>query len=221
MIRYDAVRVLRFQLEAGIAAMKKDIAMTSRVQVKLEARRAQLWKDLYFITKVLQEKKTTQRAGLTRQPLSSAELIAACRRKLQTLLIWLHNLISVNRSLKRTLAEARSQENSVASRYEAQIAGLEAAIEAAKCDLHEQIISHKELLDMKLALGAEIATYWSLLDGEELGFPTQASRGSSTLYLSESPPPSTRSSSPVNPAEADVTAETRSEVRYSCAGASH
>uniref|UniRef100_A0AAR2LRH3 IF rod domain-containing protein n=1 Tax=Pygocentrus nattereri TaxID=42514 RepID=A0AAR2LRH3_PYGNA len=160
-------------------------------------------------------KKTTQRAGLTRQPLSSAELIAACRRKLQTLLIWLHNLISVNRSLKRTLAEARSQENSVASRYEAQIAGLEAAIEAAKCDLHEQIISHKELLDMKLALGAEIATYWSLLDGEELGFPTQASRGSSTLYLSESPPPSTRSSSPVNPAEADVTAETRSEVRYS------
>ncbi|KAL6462584.1 hypothetical protein MHYP_G00290060 [Metynnis hypsauchen] len=54
-VRYDAVWVIRFQLEAGIAAMKKDIVMTSRVQVKLEAKRAQLWKDLYFITKILQE----------------------------------------------------------------------------------------------------------------------------------------------------------------------
>ncbi|KAL7840537.1 hypothetical protein AOLI_G00258600 [Acnodon oligacanthus] len=156
-------------------------------------------------------KKTTQRASLTLQPLSSAELIAACRRKLQTLLMQLHNLISVNQSLKRSLVEARSQANSVASRYEAQIRGLEAAIKAAKCDLHEQIISHKELQDMKLALGAEIATYWSLLEGDELGFPIQASCGSSPLYLSESPPPCTRSSSPVNPAEDDVTAEARSD----------
>ncbi|KAL7840536.1 hypothetical protein AOLI_G00258590 [Acnodon oligacanthus] len=54
-ILYDIVGVIRFQLEADIAAMKKDIAMTSRVQVKLEAKRARLWKDLYFITKVLQE----------------------------------------------------------------------------------------------------------------------------------------------------------------------
>ncbi|XP_036414819.1 desmin-like isoform X2 [Colossoma macropomum] len=209
--RYDVERVIRFQLEAGIAAMKKDIEMTSRVHLKLEAKRAQLWKELCFITKVLQEKKTQRGSLALLPPLLSTELTAACRRKLQTLLIQLHNLISVNRSLRRSLAEARSRATSIASRYEAQIAGLEAAIEAAKCDLHEEIMSHKELLDMKLALGAEIATYWSLLDGEELSFPIQASRSSSPLYLSESPPASTRSSSPLNPVEADITVEARSE----------
>ncbi|KAL6462585.1 hypothetical protein MHYP_G00290070 [Metynnis hypsauchen] len=153
-----------------------------------------------------------------RQQACNQRLAASQQHSKQIILtgnsFWTRLLTSItteNRSLKRSLAEARSLENSVASRYEDQIAGLEAAIEAAKCALHEQIISHKELLDMKLALGTEIATYWSLLDGEELGFPTQASHGSSPLYLSESPPPSTRSSSPVNPAEADVTAEARSE----------
>lgn len=52
--------------------------------------------------------------------------------------------------------------------YQAQIASLEAAIEVAKSDLHKQILSYQELLDVKLALDAEITTYRTLLDGEDI-----------------------------------------------------
>ncbi|XP_066532100.1 keratin, type II cytoskeletal 7-like [Hoplias malabaricus] len=101
--------------------------------------------------------------------LSTNAEITACKKKLQALLLHLQKHIDENQRLKRRLAQA----SSVVSGFQGQIAELEAAIEAAKCDLHDQIFSHEELLGLKHALGAEIATYWELLDGEELS--TEAS----------------------------------------------
>lgn len=47
------------------------------------------------------------------------------------------------------------------------IAQLEEALRRAKQDLAGQIREHQELMNLKLALDIEIATYRKLLEGEE------------------------------------------------------
>lgn len=71
-------------------------------------------------------------------------------------------------SLELSFAKAHAQSSGGVAEYQTQIRGLEGTIEVAKVDPHKQILSYQELLDVKLALDAEITTYRTLLDWDDL-----------------------------------------------------
>lgn len=70
-------------------------------------------------------------------------------------------------SLKQDINQARAEGDSNIEKALEDIGQLKEALRRAKQDLAGQIRDHQELMNLKLALDIEIATYHKLLEGEE------------------------------------------------------
>lgn len=71
-------------------------------------------------------------------------------------------------SLQKEISEVRSDGNENLEKARDDISQLEEALRRAKQDLAGQIREYHELMNLKLALDIEIATYHKLLEGEEM-----------------------------------------------------
>ncbi|TKS66574.1 Keratin, type II cytoskeletal 8 [Collichthys lucidus] len=94
--------------------------------------------------------------------------IADMLRLIQRLKGDLETLIRKEESLKKEINKSRSDGDENLEKARGNIAELEEALKRAKQDLAGQIREHQELMNLKLALDIEIATYHKLLEGEEL-----------------------------------------------------
>ncbi|XP_055520458.1 keratin, type I cytoskeletal 18-like [Leucoraja erinacea] len=102
------------------------------------------------------------------------------RRQFQSLDVELHSLLSVKSSLEGTLCDTEQ-------RYEMELQKINALITALESDLmqvHLELQSHasdyEQLLNIKMKLEAEIATYRRLLDGEDMGGHVESTKGVSS-----------------------------------------
>ncbi|XP_072534861.1 nestin [Salminus brasiliensis] len=86
--------------------------------------------------------------------------------------------------LEKNVAQQRSRQNQELQKLQAQVEGLE----AEKVDLREQIgdllVDRRNLLQMKMCLGLEVATYRALLDTESLRVHNQSSSKTSVQTAS-------------------------------------
>uniref|UniRef100_A0A8C4X6M6 Keratin, type II cytoskeletal 8-like n=1 Tax=Erpetoichthys calabaricus TaxID=27687 RepID=A0A8C4X6M6_ERPCA len=93
--------------------------------------------------------------------------ISDLTRMIQRLQAEIEALKGQRANLENQIAEAEERGELAVKDAKARIADLEAALQKAKQDMAKQVREYQDLMNLKLALDIEIATYRKLLEGEE------------------------------------------------------
>nr|XP_032801341.1 thread biopolymer filament subunit gamma-like [Petromyzon marinus] len=93
--------------------------------------------------------------------------LSTVRKEAQSRYLELQTTLSESYSLEQTVAMSSARSSTSVASYQSTFASLEVAISTAKSDLQRQLVAYQALVDVKLVLDAEIATYKRLLEGEE------------------------------------------------------
>ncbi|XP_067397380.1 keratin, type I cytoskeletal 15-like isoform X2 [Emydura macquarii macquarii] len=111
-------------------------------------------------------------ATSTEQIHTSKSEITELRRTLQGLEIELQSQLSMKAGLEANLAETEGRYCAQLAQIQAMITSIEEQLAELRCDMERQNQEYKMLLDIKTRLEQEIATYRSLLEGQDSQYVT-------------------------------------------------
>ncbi|XP_004461006.1 keratin, type II cuticular Hb1 [Dasypus novemcinctus] len=155
IVKMDNSRDLNMDsIVAEIKAHYDDIASRSRAE-------AESW----YRSKCEEMKATVIRHGETLR--RTKEEINELNRMIQRLTAEVENAKCQNAKLEAAVAQSEQQGEAALADAKAKLAGLEGALQKAKQDMACLLREYQEVMNSKLGLDIEIATYRRLLEGEE------------------------------------------------------
>ncbi|XP_051865435.1 keratin, type I cytoskeletal 18-like [Pristis pectinata] len=109
--------------------------------------------------------------------------VSELRRQIQSLDVDLQSLLSIKNSLEGTLRDTEQRNEMELQKLNGIIASLESDLMQLHNEMQAHTEQYKNLLDIKMKLEAEIATYRRLLDGEDVSGLVESTKGASSQTI--------------------------------------